>query len=296
MCRVVVVGSANMDLVGSGPTLPRPGETVLGDEFIMVPGGKGANQAIAAARAGGTCAFLGALGSDQFGVSLKARIQASGVDTRHTRVSYGTSGVAIVMVDAPGENSIMVLPGANSTYTDLEPDEIGAIQDADVLLLQLEIPIATVTAAAVAARAAGTLVVLNAAPARELPADLLAATDLLVVNEVEATAVAGITRDDPAGLLALAPRVVLTIGADGAFYADKDTPPVHVPAYAVDTVDSTAAGDAFLGALAVAWGEGRDPVDAVRWASAAGAVCVRRLGSSVSLPSRAEIEELYARS
>jgi ribokinase len=294
MPRVVVVGSANMDLVGTAQALPRPGETVLGDEFVMVPGGKGANQAIAAARAGASCTFLGALGSDQFGVSLKARLEASGVDTTWTRVSYGASGVAIVMVDAPGENAIMVLPGANSSFTDLDPAETAPVRDADVLLCQLEIPVQTVIAAARAARDAGTRVVLNAAPARPLPPELLDCLDLLVVNEVEAQTITGAGRDDLGALLALAPRVVLTIGAQGAWYADRTSEPVHVPAYPVETVDSTAAGDAFLGALAVAWAEGRDLVDAVRWAAAAGAVCVRRLGSSVSLPTRDEIDALYA--
>ncbi len=290
MCRVVVVGSANMDLVGTAPALPRPGETVLGDEFVMVPGGKGANQAMAAAKAGASCAFLGTLGSDQFGVTLRARIQASGVDMAYTRISYGASGVAIVMVDDTGENSIMVLPGANSTLTDLSAEEFAAIRDADVLLLQLEIPLETVIAAA---RAANGRVVLNAAPARELPDDLLAEVDLLVVNEVEAQVITGSGRENMRALLKLAPRVVLTIGAEGAWYLDREGTSVHVPAFPVETVDSTAAGDAFLGALAVAWGEGRDLVDAVRWASAAGAVCVSNLRSSVSLPTRAEIDALY---
>jgi ribokinase len=292
--RIVVVGSANMDLVGNGARLPKPGETVLGHEFVMVPGGKGANQAIAAARAGGSCAFLGALGSDSFGVTIKARLEASGVDTTQTRVAYGASGVAIVMVDDPGENSIMVLPGANSQFVGLGPDETAVIEGADVLLLQLEIPLDTVTAAARAARAAGTRVVLNAAPSMPLPDDLLAATDLLVVNEVEQVGVAGVGREDPGAMLGAVPRVVLTVGADGAWYAERDSAPVHVPAFRVTAVDSTAAGDAFVGALGVAWGEGRDLVDAVRWANAAGAACTRRLGASVALPARAEIDELYS--
>jgi ribokinase len=291
--RIVVVGSANMDLVGTGARLPKPGETVLGHEFVMIPGGKGVNQAIAAARAGGACTFLGALGSDSFGVSLRARLEASEVDTAMTRVSYGASGVAIIMVDEPGENSIMVLPGANRSFTGLRPDELAVIESADVLLLQLEIPLETVTEAARCARAAGRRVVLNAAPSMPLPEDLLAAVDLLVVNEVEQQDIAGVGREDPGALLRDVPRVVLTVGSAGAWYAERDREPVHVPPYPVETVDSTAAGDAFLGALAVAWGEGRDIVDAVRWASAAGAACVRRLGSSVSLPSRADIDELY---
>ncbi|MEU7935592.1 ribokinase [Micromonospora echinofusca] len=291
--RVVVVGSANMDLVGTAPALPRPGETLLGTDFVMVPGGKGANQAVAAARAGASCAFLGAIGSDSFGVTLRARITAAGVDTGQLRTTYGTSGVALVMVNAEGENAILVSPGANASMTGLTEPELTAVRGADVLLAQLEIPVATVTEAALAARAAGTRVVLNAAPAVPVPPELLAATDLLVVNETEAHALTGRGRDEPSALLDLAPRAVLTLGAQGAWYGDRDGTAVHVPAVKVDTVDSTAAGDAFTAALAVAWGEGRDVVDAVRWAAAAGAACARRLGASVALPSRAEIDELY---
>ncbi|PWU49640.1 ribokinase [Micromonospora globispora] len=292
--RVVVVGSANMDLIGMAPALPRPGETVLGSDFVMLPGGKGANQAIAAARAGASCAFLGAIGSDAFGVTLKARITAAGVDTGQLRVVYGASGVALVMVNADGENAILVTPGANGAFTGLTEGELAAVREADVLVAQLEVPVETVTEAAVAARATGTRVVLNAAPARQVPADLLAAVDLLVVNEGEANALTGRGRDDPGALLALVPRAVLTLGGEGAWYVDRDGAAVHVPAVKVDVVDSTAAGDAFTAALAVAWGEGRDLLEAVHWAAAAGAACVRRLGASVALPRRYEIDELYA--
>ncbi|MEV4488513.1 ribokinase [Micromonospora coxensis] len=292
--RVVVVGSANMDLVGTGPALPRPGETVLGSDFVMVPGGKGANQAIAAARAGASCAFLGALGSDAFGVTLRARITAAGVDTGQLRVVYGASGVALVMVNTAGENAILVTPGANASFLGLTDGELDAVRQADVLVAQVEIPLETVTAAAVAARQAGTRVVLNAAPARPLPDELLAAVDLLVVNETEAQTLTGRGRDEPEALLELVPRAVLTLGGEGAWYVDRDGARTHVPAVKVDVVDSTAAGDAFTAALAVAWGEGREVLDAVRWAAAAGAACVRRLGASVALPHRAEIDALYA--
>ncbi|WDZ87300.1 ribokinase [Micromonospora cathayae] len=291
--RVVVVGSANMDLVGAAGTLPRPGETVLGTDFVMVPGGKGANQAIAAARAGASCAFLGAIGSDAFGVTLRARVTAAGVDTDQLRVSYGTSGVALVMVNAEGENQILVTPGANAAFTGLTEGELTAVREADVLVAQLEIPVETVTEAALAARSAGTRVVLNAAPARQVPPELLAAVDVLVVNEVEARALTGRGREDPHALLELVPRAVLTLGGHGAWYVDRDGTGVHVPAVKVDVVDSTAAGDAFTAALAVAWGEGRDLHDSVCWAAAAGAACTRRFGASVALPHRPEINALY---
>lgn len=290
---MVVVGSANMDLVATTPVLPRAGETVLGHTFTMVPGGKGANQAMAAARAGASCTFLGAIGSDSFGVTLKARLSASSVDTTHLRVVYGTSGVALVVVDDDGENNIVVTPGANAAFTALTGDEIAAIQRADVLVCQLEIPIETVTEAALAARAAGVRVLVNAAPARALPDELLGAIDLLVVNEGEALAITGRGREEPDALLAVVPRAVVTYGDEGAWYGERGGPATRMPAFKVDTVDSTAAGDAFTGALAVAWAEGRDLVDAVRWACAAGAACARRLGASTSLPTRAEIDALY---
>ncbi len=294
--RIVVVGSANMDLVGLAERLPLPGETVLGDGFVLTPGGKGANQAIAATRAGGATIFLGAIGSDAFGVTLNARLSAAGVDTSHVRTSYGTSGVAVIMVDRAGENSILVAPGANNSFTDLTAAELAVIAAGDVVLCQQEIPAATVLAAARAAQAGGTRMILNAAPARELPPELLANVDLLLVNEHEASAITGMRQPDIVALLTLVPRVVLTLGAAGARYADRAGRNEYIGGYLVDVADTTAAGDAFTGALAVAWGEGRELVDAVRWANAAGAACVRKVGASNSLPTRAEIESIYASS
>lgn len=291
--RVVVVGGANMDLVAMAPKVPGPGETVVGTDFLTVAGGKGANLAIAAARAGGAATFLGAIGSDSFGVTLKARIAAAGVETSLVRVVYGASGVALVTVGATGEHSVVVTPGANTAFTTLTEAELSAVRAADVLVAQVEVPVATVTQAALAARAGGTRVILNAAPPGRLPTELLDAVDLLVVNEVEARALTGRGREDPAALLSLVPRAVLTLGAQGAWYGERDGGTAHIPAFKVDLVDSTGAGDAFTAALAVAWGEGRDLVDALRWASAAGAACARRLGASVSLPQRAEIDALF---
>lgn len=291
--RVVVAGSANMDLVGLAPALPRPGETVLGDDFVMMPGGKGSNQAIAAALAGGETVFLGAIGSDAFGVTLNARLAAAGVSVDLVRTSYGPSGVAVIMVDRAGENSILVSPGANRTFAGLTDAETAAIAAADVLLCQQEIPMDTVQAALRAGRAAGTRTILNAAPARDLPPGLLDEVDLLVVNETEARAITGGAAPDVPALLGLVPRVVLTLGGNGSRYADREGADVQVPAVRVEVADTTAAGDAFTGALAVAWGEGRDLIDAVRWANAAGAACVRRVGASNALPARADIEALY---
>lgn len=290
--RIVVVGSANMDLVATTPVLPRPGQTVLGSEFTMVAGGKGANQAIAASRAGARAVLLGAIGSDAFGVTIKARIAAGGVDTSRLRVVYGASGVALITVDATGENTIVVTPGANAAFTTLDETELAAVRQADVLVAQLEIPVEAVTEAAVAAQAAGTRVVLHATPARPLPERLLHAVDLLVASEEEAATITGRDGGDLAALLAVVPRAVVTLGALGARYVDREGADVRVPPVRVPVVDSTAAGDAFTAALAVAWAEGRDLVDAVRWASAAAAACARRRGASAALPGRDEIDDL----
>jgi ribokinase len=287
--RVVVVGSANLDLVVTAPALPRPGETVLGGEFTTVPGGKGANQAVAAARAGGQVGFVGAVGDDDFARPQRDSLVAAGVDVDRLRTVPGPSGVALIAVDRHAENLIVVAPGANAALTDLSGPDRAAIGKADVLLCQLEIPVGTVAEAAAVARAGGTTVVLNAAPARQLPAEVLSGVDLLVVNEGEAEVLAG-RPARPEDLLDLVPRVVLTLGARGAAYADRDGLRLEVPAPHVEAVDTTAAGDAFTGALAVAWAEGRKVEDALRWACAAGAVCATRPGASSSLPTRAEIE------
>jgi len=194
--------------------------------------------------------------------------------------------VALIAVDAMAENLIVVAPGANAALTRLDVQDRVAIESADVLLCQLETPLPTVAQAAAAARTAGTTVVLNAAPARRLPAELLGAVDLLIVNQHEAM---GSWNE----LLALVPRVVMTLGAAGAAYADREGVRVEVPAPNVDAVDSTAAGDAFTGALAVAWAAKRPIADALRWACAAGALCATRPGASTSLPTSAEIDDLY---
>ncbi|MDO3704476.1 PfkB family carbohydrate kinase [Micromonospora sp. C28SCA-DRY-2] len=300
---VVVVGSTNLDLVVTAPQLPRPGETVLGENFRTVPGGKGANQAVAAARAGAGCGFVGAVGDDEFGAQLRASLVAAGVDVRGLRTVPGPSGVALIAVDRDAENFIVVAPGANGELTDLDGDDRAAIAAADVLLLQLEVPLPTVVAAAGLARAGGTTVVLNAAPAAPLPAELLDLVDVLVVNEHEAAVVAGVFADESPvlldALLELVPRVVLTLGARGAAYADRAGLRLEIPAPRIDAVDTTAAGDAFTGALAVGWAERGGAVDAdtvtaiLRWACAAGAACAQRPGASTALPERAAIEALY---
>jgi ribokinase len=287
-----------MDLVATAPQLPRAGETTLGHDFRQIPGGKGANQAIAAVRAGGRACLLGAIGSDALGVTLKARLTSAGVDISQLRVFYGASGVALIVVDEAGENTIVVVPGANALFRDLTEAEISRIAAADVMVAQLETPRSTTMQAAVAAREAGTRMVLNASPARDLPEGLLDLVDLLVLNHLEAQSMAAVTVTDPERLVELllgrVPAVVVTCGAQGAWLGRRGEAAVRVPAPVIGAVDTTGAGDAFTGALTVAWGEGRDLVDAVRFASAAGACAARKLGTSVALPQREAIEDLYS--
>jgi ribokinase len=283
MSRVVVVGSANVDLVVTVPVLPRPGETVLGGDFLAVPGGKGANQAIAAARAGAECAFVGAVGRDAFGERLRENLIAEGVGVTRLRRVDGASGVALIAVDADAENLIVVAPGANGTLSRLDEEDLALVATADVVVCQLEIPLSAVAQAVAHAAATARRVVLNAAPARQVPPELLAAVDLLVVNQAEAATVAGhagppeeLARE----LAELTARAVITLGAAGAVYADRSGQWLRVPAPRVTAVDSTGAGDAFTAALAVAWAQGRPVVEALRWACAAGAACAATRGAT----------------
>ncbi|MFF4831155.1 ribokinase [Streptomyces sp. NPDC001315] len=307
MTHIVVLGSTNMDLVAYVEKAPQRGETVTGREFRTIPGGKGANQAIAAARAGATVSMIGAVGNDSFGTRLRStlelphsRLRSSGgtpigVDTALLRTTEGPSGTAHIVVDDEGGNAIVVVPGANGTVDHLTPGDEGVIAAADALLLQLEIPMPAVVAGARAARAHGVRTVLTPAPAQPLPPELLAATDLLVPNEHEATALTGRTdpREAAIALLDQVPEVVVTLGAAGSLYAARGAEPLTVPAPRVTAVDSTGAGDTFVGALAVALGEERPVRDALAWAAAAAALSVQREGASASMPYRSEIEARY---
>ncbi|MDT0317597.1 ribokinase [Streptomyces millisiae] len=289
---IAVLGSTNMDLVAYVPVAPRRGETVSGREFRTVPGGKGTNQAIAAARSGGRVTMIGAVGDDDFGPRLRAALADSGVDTAGLRTVPGPSGTAHIVVDDEGGNSIVVVPGANGTVTGLAPGDEARVAAADALLLQLELPMAGVLAGARAARAHGVRTVLTPAPARELPDELLELTDLLVPNEHEAAALTG--HRDPhraaAALLERVPEVVVTLGEAGSLFLARGAEPVRVPATRVRAVDTTAAGDTFVGALAVARGEGRPMAAALAWASAAAGLSVTRPGASSSMPCRKEID------
>ncbi|MER8230457.1 ribokinase [Streptomyces sp. NPDC094049] len=295
MTGIVVLGSTNMDLVAYVPRAPALGETVTGRSFRTVPGGKGANQAVAAARAGGGVSMIGAVGTDDFGARLRSALDHASVDTDLLRTVEGASGTAHIVVDDRGGNAIVVVPGANGTVTALTHGDEALIGTADTLLLQLELPLSVVMEGAATARRLGVRTVLTPAPARPLPAGLLAATDLLVPNEHEAAALTG--RADPReaalALLRDVPEVVVTLGASGSLHAARGAEPVLVPAPRVRAVDTTGAGDTLVGALAVALGEGRPLPEALAWAQTAAALSVQREGASTSMPFRTEIDAAF---
>ncbi|MFF9375079.1 ribokinase [Streptomyces griseoluteus] len=295
MTHIVVLGSTNMDLVTYVARAPQRGETVTGREFRTIPGGKGANQAMAAARAGATVSLIGAVGNDAYGVRLRDNLEHSGVDTDFLRTVEGPSGTAHIVVDDEGDNAIVVVPGANGTVDHLSPGDEGLIASADALLLQLEVPLPAVIAGAEAARRHGVRTVLTPSPAQPLPEELLSVTDVLVPNEYEAVTLTG--RTDPldaaVGLLDLVPEVVLTLGEAGVLYVSRDTEPLAVPAHQVAAIDSTGAGDTFAGAYAVAVAEEKPLREALSWAAAAAALSVQREGASASMPYRPEIEAQY---
>ncbi|MGW0608549.1 ribokinase [Streptomyces sp. NPDC002640] len=293
---VVVLGSANMDLVAYVAKAPQRGETVAGREFRTAPGGKGANQAVAAARAGGAVAMVGAVGNDTFGLRLRSALEASGVLTDRLRTAEVPSGTAHIVVDDEGGNAIVVVPGANAQVTALDPRDEEVISRADLLLLQLEIPPDAVLAGARVARAHGTRTVLTPAPVQPLPPELLDHVDLLLPNEHEAAALTGVADPHRAALALLerVPEVVVTLGEAGSLWAARGSEPVLVPSPRVRAVDTTGAGDTFAGALAVALTERRPMPEALRWAAAAASLSVQRPGASASMPYRSEIEARYA--
>ncbi|MFD5189929.1 ribokinase [Streptomyces sp. NPDC058357] len=292
MTGIAVLGSTNMDLVAYVDRAPERGETVTGRELRTVPGGKGANQAVAAARAGGEVTMIGAVGDDEYGRELRSTLEHAGVDTDLLHTAEGPSGTAHIVVDDMGANSIVVIPGANGTVTALGPGEMAAIAGAELLLLQLELPLSAVIEGARTAHAQGVRTILTPSPVQPLPSELLDCVDLLIPNEHEATALSGFTDPHAAArhLLGQVPAVVITLGAKGCLYAARGGEPVLFPAPEVTAVDTTGAGDTFVGTLAVALGERRPVPEALAWASAAAALCVQRPGASTSMPYRTEID------
>ncbi|MFF9505831.1 ribokinase [Streptomyces sp. NPDC014724] len=292
MTGIAVLGSTNMDLVAYVARAPERGETVTGREFRTVPGGKGANQAVAAARAGGDVTMIGAVGDDEYGAALRSNLEHAGVGTDLLHTAEGPSGTAHIVVDDLGSNSIVVIPGANGTVTALGPGEMAAVAGADLLLLQLELPLSAVLEGARVAHAQGVRIILTPSPVQPLPAELLDCVDLLIPNEHEAAALTGATDPHAAAqlLLGQVPAVVVTLGSKGCLYAARGGEPVLFPAPEVTAVDSTGAGDTFVGTLAVALGERRPVPESLAWASSAAALCVQRPGASTSMPYRSEID------
>ena len=286
---VTVVGSANMDVVFTVERIPRPGETVIAGSLNRYPGGKGLNQAVAAARAGAATSFVGALGADGDGDQLRATMTAVEIDTEQVRTELRETGQAFIVVDAAGENTIIVASGANSTVTALDERDRSVIAAGAVLLLQLELPLSAVEEAATAAREAGVAVVLNAAPAVPLDDRLLALADCLIVNEHEAELLGGRQR-----LAAAVHRLVVTLGRRGSVLFEHGAELTTVAAPAVQAVDSTGAGDTFCGAVAAAIAEGRGFAEAAAFGTAAAAISVQRVGAVPSIPSRAEIDDAAA--
>ncbi len=300
----MVIGSSNTDLVIRVPRIPRPGETLLGGTFLSAAGGKGANQAVGAARSGGQVALIARVGDDAFGDQAIAGLRRDGIDVSQViRDRHAASGAAMIFVARDGENSIAVAGGANAN---LSPADVkraaGLIRSSALLIAQLETPLATVMEAAQVAAKAGVQVLLNPAPARSLPNPLLRLISILTPNETEAEHLTGIRVTDDASAARVCAKlrargvgtVILTLGARGAFLATAGGHE-RVPGFKVRAVDSTAAGDIFNGALGVALTERKPLRDAVRFANAAAALSVTRLGAQPSAPTRGEIDRFLRR-
>ena len=297
--RILVIGSSNTDMTVRSATLPKPGETVLGGDFRMGPGGKGANQAVAARLLGGEVTFVCKLGRDMFGEGASKHYESCGLDTSKILWSDKPSGVALITVDSKAENSIVVASGANADVTVSDIDSVAdIIKSSGILLLQLEIPMDAVVRAAEIAFEAGVQVVLNPAPATSLPAELLKCVSILIPNETEASAISGIDINNLETASAAAERlkgmgvreVIITMGSRGSMVCDGEC--TFVPAVKVNAVDTTAAGDTFCGGVCVALSEGKALSEAVKFATAASSIAVQRPGAQDSVPSRCEVDKL----
>ena len=297
---ILVIGSSNTDLVVNVNSIPKPGQTVLGDSFFVNPGGKGANQAVGAARLGKDVSFCCKTGEDDYGRAAKELFAKEGMDTSFVfSTPDHPSGVALIAVDRNGENSIVVASGANMDLRPEDIDRIGSFSRFDIVLSQLEIPLQTVEYIATKARKDGAKFVLNPAPACKLPDSLLSCVDILTPNETEAEIISGIKVTDTESAAAAARKimetgvgqVIVTLGSKGALLC-SDKEQTLVPAFKVRAVDTTAAGDIFNGALCVALSEGKEMVNAIRFASAASSISVTRKGAQASAPYRNEVDKI----
>ena len=296
---IIVVGSINTDLVAITKKMPVVGETVTASDFVIHPGGKGANQAVAIARLGYPVRLIGRVGSDAYGVELKTQLHSAGVDVSCVATSEGVSGVAVVIVSEGGANSIVVVPGANHKVTPEDIDvNVAILRSAGMVLAQLEIPVETVEYLARICARENVPLILDPAPASELPRDLLHNVAWFTPNQTEAAFYLGDTYSQPTSaetaqvLLSRGCRgVVLKMGANGTYLSSSKTAGTLVSAYSVNAIDTTAAGDAFNGGFATALMLGRSPADSAAFASAVAAISVTRNGAQPSMPSMPEVEE-----
>lgn len=298
---IVVVGSINMDLVARAERIPITGETVQGLEFQTYPGGKGANQAVAVARLGYAVSMIGRLGSDVFGTELREHLQKSGIDVSAIRTADTSSGVAMIVVSPSGDNAIVVTPGANAAVTPSDIDaNLERIRSAGLVLTQLEIPLETVEHLADVCAREGLPLMLDPAPARDLPASVIHHSRWFTPNETEAAYFSGGDCSDPPQtiarkLLAQGSRaVVLKLGSRGVYLADRDGLDKQIDAFPVHAVDTTAAGDAFNGAFATALMLGNETVESARFAAAAAAISVMRAGAQPSMPTMEEVQQFLS--
>jgi ribokinase len=302
--KVVIVGSLNMDLVTRAPRLPRAGETLAGQSFVTVPGGKGANQAVAAARLGASVAMIGCVGDDAYGEQLRAALLAEGVDCQAvTPVTGESTGVALIVVDDSSQNAIVIVAGGNGHVTASVVDSFDALlSQAEVIICQLEVPLDTVGHVLKRGHELGKTVILNPAPASgPLPPQWFAWIDYLIPNESEATALTGLPVDSTASadaaasalLAAGVSKVIVTLGEQGALFASKSRSE-HFPAPKVQPIDTTAAGDTFVGGFAAALADGKSESDAIRFGQVAAALSVTRSGAQPSIPTLAEVQACAA--
>ena len=300
MTNILVVGSLNADLVVRTPRFPQPGETISGDDLQVIPGGKGANQAVAASRLGANVSMLGRVGKDNFGDFLLDNLKSNNVDTQLVQRDDSSTGTAIIVVDANGQNSIVLSPGANGKVSSLDVEH-ASFSDFDLLLLQLEIPIPTVLSAAKLAKQNSVHILLNPAPAKELSEELISLADFLIPNETELSLLTGMeVKDIPSAEKAAhallqrgVQNVIVTLGSKGALIVtNKSTS--HISPFKVDVVDTTAAGDAFIGGFASAFDTANSLDEAVRYGCACGALATTKFGAQPSLPTKKEIERFIA--
>lgn len=310
MSDILVIGSLNVDLVVRSPRFPKPGETISGEDLQIIPGGKGANQAVAAARQGADVAMIGRVGSDNFGPFLIQNLKTNLVDTSHVLADDSATGTAIIIVDTSGQNSIVLSPGANGKVSSTDLEQAASLTPR-LTLFQLEIPIPMVLQAARDAKANGSRVILNPAPAKSLPQELIALSDFIIPNESELSLLSGLevkdisTAEQAAKVLLGqgAKNIVVTLGAHGALIVTEDKT-IQVSSFKVEVVDTTAAGDAFIGGFAAKLlesnlqGDGKisdiELQRAVRYGCACGALAVTKFGAQPSLPAKAEVEQFLS--